>query len=75
LVDTSGMEIMNILEKKYFPCLPPDFKGKQTCELTHKNYTEIFKLYASPDSADADHGYVPHWSLDYTMKLTKKNGL
>ena len=74
LVDTSGMEIKNILEKKYFPCLP-DFKGKRTFELTHKNYTETLKMYPSPDSTDADHGYVPHWSLDYTIKLTKKNGL
>ena len=75
LVDTSGMEIMNVLEKKYFPCLPPDFKSKKTFELNHKNYMEKFKLFASPDSADADHGYVPHWSLDYTIELTKKNDL
>ena len=75
LVDTSGVEIINVLKNKYFPCLPSDFKGKQTFELNHRNYSEKFKLYASPDSADADHGYVPHWSLDYTIELTKKNGL
>jgi hypothetical protein len=75
LVDTSGMEIMNVLQKKYFPCLPSDFKGRKAFELGHKTYVEKFRLYSSPDSADADHGYVPHWSLDYDVVLAKKNGL
>ncbi|MDN3654374.1 hypothetical protein QWZ08_01975 [Ferruginibacter paludis] len=75
LVDTSGMEIMNYLHDKYFPCLPPDFKGKQVFELTHKNFVEQFRLYPSPDSADVEHGFKPHWSLDYSLRPTKKNGL
>jgi len=75
LVDTSGMEIIDLLKQKYFPCLPQDFKGRQKFELSHKNHIETFRLYPSPDSADADHGYVPHWSLDYNVVLTKKNGL
>lgn len=75
LVDTSGMEIMNYLHDKYFPCLPRDFKGRQSFELTHKNFVEQFRLYPSPDSADAEHGFKPHWSLDYAIKPTKKNGL
>jgi len=75
LVDTSGMEFMSHLKDKYFPCLPPDFKGKQTFELTHKNFVEQFRLYPSPNSADAEHGFKPRWSLDYTIKATKKNGL
>ena len=75
LVDTSGMEIMGYLQDKYFPCLPPDFKGKKEFELTHKNFVEQFHLYPSPDSADAEHGFKPHWSLDYSIRPTKKNGL
>jgi hypothetical protein len=35
LVDTSGMETIHLLTK-FFPCLPPDFKGKRVFELTHK---------------------------------------
>jgi len=75
LVDTSGMEIMNYLHDKYFPCLPPDFKSRQTFYLTHKNFVEEFRLYSSHDSADAEHGFKPHWTLDYEIKPTKKNGL
>lgn len=75
LVDTSGMEIMGYLQDKYFPCLPPDFKGKRAFELTRKNFVEQFRLYPSPDSADAEHGFKPHWSLDYTIRPSKKNGL
>lgn len=75
LVDTSGMEIMNYLHDKYFPCLPSDFKGRQTFELTHKNFVEQFRLYPSPDSAYAEQDVKPHWSLDYVIKPTKKNGL
>ncbi len=74
LVDTSGVEIMNYLRDKYFPCLPLDFKGKQKFELKHKNYVEQFRLYHSQDSVDAELGSKPHWSLDYTIKPTKKSG-
>jgi hypothetical protein len=52
--------------------LPPDFKGKQTFELTHKNFVEQFRLYPS---ADSEHGFKPHWSLDYTIKATMKNDM
>lgn len=75
MVDTSGMEIMDYLQDKYFPCLPPDFKGKLVFDLTHKNFIEQFRLYPSPESADAEHGFKPHWSLEYTIRPTKKNGL
>ncbi|WP_162793586.1 hypothetical protein [Runella rosea] len=75
LLDTSGMEIMSYLHDKYFPCLPADFKGKKTFELTHKYFVEQFHLYPSPDSADVEHGFKPHWALDYTIRPTKKNGL
>ncbi len=74
LVDTSGMETIHIL-KKFFPCLPLDFKGKRVFELTHKDFIEKFNLYPSPDSADADLGHNPHWSLRYSVKLTRKNGM
>lgn len=75
LVDTSGMEIINCLHDKYFPCLPTDFKGKQSFELTHKNFKEQFRLFPSPDSGDVEHGFKPHWSLDYSIAPTKKNGM
>ncbi|PSL31003.1 hypothetical protein CLV42_105366 [Chitinophaga ginsengisoli] len=70
LVDTSGMEIMNFLTTKYFHCLPPDFKGRKNFELTHKNYTEKFKLYPSPENSS-----ISGWRLDYSVVLTKKEGL
>lgn len=75
LVDTSGMEIINYLQNKYFPCLPQDFKGKQTFDLKHKHFIEQFRLYPSSDSLDVDHGFKPHWTLDYVIKPTNKNGL
>jgi hypothetical protein len=74
LVDTSGMEIMDFLHNKLFPCLPPEFKGKQTFELSHKNFVEDFKLQQIIDSSDTVNGYN-HWSLAYSIRLTKKNGL
>jgi len=74
LVDTSGMEIINIL-KQFFPCLPNDFKGKKEFDLTHKDFIEKFTLYPSQHSADYDNNYLPHWSLDYSVRLTKKNGM
>jgi len=69
LADTSGMEIMDFLTTKYFPCLPPDFKGRKNFELTHKNYIEKFSLYPSPE-----HSSIPGWWLDYSVVLTKKEG-
>ena len=74
LVDTSGMETIQILNT-FFPCLPSDFKGEKAFELTHKDFVEKFSLYPSPDSADADHGYIPHWSLDYSVKLMRESGM
>ena len=74
LVDTSGMETIHILNK-FFPCLPSDFKGKRTFELTHNDFIEKFKLYPSLDSGDANHNYDSHWFLDYSVKLTGKNGM
>ena len=73
LTDTSGMEIMDYLSSKYFPCLPNDFKGKQTFELSHKNFIERLRLYPS-DAPDADHGYKEHWNLTYSAEPTK-NGM
>lgn len=75
LVDTSGMEIMNYLHDKYFPCLPPDFKDQQNFELIHQNFVEQFRLFVSPDSIGTEHHLKPHWTLDYTIKPMKKNGL
>jgi hypothetical protein len=76
LVDTSGMEIMSYLHNKYFPCLPPDFKGKQTFKLTHKNFIENFKLHYLPDTSENKNDITPHWSLNYSIMLTKKkNGM
>lgn len=75
LETASGSEIINYLRDKYFPCLPADFKSKQQYELIHKNFVEQFRLYQSPDSADVEHGFKPHWSLDYSIRATKKNGL
>ncbi|WP_143011483.1 hypothetical protein [Chitinophaga filiformis] len=69
LADTSGMEIMNFLTTKYFPCLPPDFKGRKTFELTHKNYIEKFWLRPSENSS------ISGWMLDYSVVLAKKEGL
>jgi hypothetical protein len=74
LVDTSGMETIHILNK-FFPCLPSDFKGKRVFELAHKDFIEKFKLNPSLDSADADHRYKSKWSLEYSVKLTRKNGV
>lgn len=74
LVDTSGMEIMNYMQGKYFPCLPPDIKGRRSVEVTHENFVEQFRLYPSPDSADLEHSFKPHWSLVYTLTPTKKKG-
>lgn len=76
LVDTSGMEIINYLHDKYFPCLPPDFKGRQTFEVTHKNFIEKFKLMYLPDTSADKNDIMPHWSLGYSITLTKKkNGM
>jgi hypothetical protein len=74
LADTSGMEIMGFLHDKLFPCLPSDFKGKHTFELTHENFIEKFKLNQIIDSPGTINGYN-HWTLAYSITLTKKNGL
>ena len=66
LADTSGMEIMNFLTTKYFPCLPPDFKGRKTFELTHKKYIEKFSLHPS------DNRSISGWMLDYSVVLLKQ---
>jgi hypothetical protein len=71
MADTSGMEIIDYLRAKYFPCLPTGIKSGQILDVAHPNFIERFHLFASPDSADPDHGYFPHWSLDYTILLTK----
>jgi hypothetical protein len=75
LVDTSGMEIMNFLHEKYFPCLPTDFKGRQSFEVKHRYFKENFKLYPVQDNVDKEHGFNPHWSFDYYITLTDKKGL
>lgn len=72
LVDTSGMETIDILNK-FFPCLQSDFKGKKTFELKHKDFIEKFILYPRPDSVNTDHRYNPNLSLEYSVKLTKNN--
>jgi hypothetical protein len=75
LVDTAGMEILGFLQNNYFPCLPQRLKTEQPDEVAHKNFKEIFRLYSSPDSADRDHGYKPHWSLDYSIALKRDDSL
>jgi hypothetical protein len=72
LADTSGMEIMSYLQDKYFPCLAPDFKGKQTFESIHKNFIEEFKLVYLPDTSRNKDDTTSHWSLNYSITLTKK---
>jgi hypothetical protein len=70
LVDTSGMETIQLLNK-FFPCLPTDFKGKQKFELTHKDFVETFRLYPLTDSIITENGSSPRWSLDYEVLLKR----
>jgi hypothetical protein len=62
-------EAINTLRKDFFPCLPDDFNYTQTFRRTHKLFIEDFAISRSPDSADADHGYVPHKNFIYSVTL------
>jgi hypothetical protein len=70
LVDTSGMETVQILNK-FFPCLPTDFKGKRQFELQHKDFFETFKLNPMTDSIRTENGISPRWTLEYDVKLKR----
>ncbi len=65
LVDTSGKETIRLL-KKFFPCFPPDLKGKGSVELIRKGFIEKFTVYSAMDFSNP--------ALVYSVKLTNNIG-
>jgi len=72
--DKTKQEAIDSIKNKFFPIMSQKFVQTNTDTIRHKSFIEEFKFYASPDSGDIDHGYVPHWSFVYEAKRTK-NGL
>jgi len=72
--DKTKQEAIDTIKKRFFPSMTPNFLLTEVDTIRHKTFIEEFKFFASPDSGDVDHGYVPHWSFYYDAK-SSKNGL
>ncbi len=72
--DKNEKEAIDTIKQKFFPYLTQHFVLTKANTIRHINYIEELKFYPSPDSGDAEHGYVPHWSFVYEAKRIK-NGL